>query len=144
MKKSFEFLHSPKYGQAMKVAKKFTTNNARRPILTFVNHDKDGSIVATDGCRAVRVKDIHGFKEDYLIHPHTLEFAKGKFPDTEKIFDDLKGESTIRLNKEQIKIWLQMHKSLNQFIRNIYGTNYHVTLEFAEDITFKISGENEM
>lgn len=144
MKKGIEFIHGAKYGKAMKMARKFTANNVNRPILTFVNHDKDGSIVATDSYGALRVKNIHGFKENYLVHPHTLEFAKGKFPDTDDIIDDLKGTPTIRLNQQQIKIWLQMHKSLNQFIRNIYGTNYHVTLEFSEDITFKIAGENEM
>ncbi|WP_096269477.1 hypothetical protein [Paucisalibacillus globulus] len=143
MQNNIEYLHADKYGQAMKIARKFTGDGKTRPILSFVFHDKDGSIVATDSHRAIRIKNIHGFKEDYLIHPNTIDFAKADYPDTKKVFGE-KGNISITLNKEQIKIWLQMHKSINQLIEKVYGRYTHVTLAFDEKITFKIKNENEI
>ncbi|WP_188453768.1 hypothetical protein [Virgibacillus oceani] len=144
MNKDIEYIHSDKYGEALKVAKKFTGNGNLRPLLTFVQHNKNGSIVATDSRRAIRISNIHGFDETHLIHPHTVEFAKGKFPETAKLFDDTKGETTIQLNRFQIKVWLQMHKSINQLIKKAFGRYSNVSLELGEEINFRIKGENEV
>lgn len=142
MKKTFEYLHSDKYADAIKLAEKFTTKTTYRPILLFAKHDKDGSLVATDSHVAIQVKDIHGFKEDYLVHPHTFEFATGEYPDTEHIFDAEGLKNAIKLNKKQIKIWLQMHRSINQFVKSIYGSSRHVTIEFTKELNFRIKGED--
>lgn len=144
MRKSLDFIHKENYGKAMQVAKKFTNKGSMRPVLTFVNHEKDGSIHATDSHKAVFIKDIHGFDKDYLVHPNTLEFATGNYPDVKDIFEKAKGDSTIVLNKEQLSIWLQMHKSLNQLVRQNYSHREFVTLELKDELTLKIADQNEV
>jgi len=144
MRKSLNFIHKDNYGEAMKVAKKFTDKGTFRPILQFVLHDKNKSIYATDSHRAIQIKDIHGFDKDYLVHPNTLEFATGNYPEIDDKINFSGGEKVITLTKEQIGIWLQMHRSLNQVIRQSYKGREHVSIEFKENIQLKINGENEI
>lgn len=133
-----EFIHSDKYSDAIKVAKKFTSTNTNRPSLIFVHHSKDGSIEATDSHRLIRIKNIHGFDKDYLVHPNTLEFATGHYPEINQMVETNQGETTIRLNKEQLKIWLQMHRSLNQLVNRTYYKNKPVTLSVEDELKISI------
>lgn len=139
-----EFIHTDKYGQAFKIAEKFVSSHKHRPVLTYINHVSDGTMFATDSHVAIKIKDIHGFKEDYLVNPHTIDFAKGNYPDVDRIIKLPETDFTIKLNKEQIRIWLQMHRSLNQVIKQSYKGRNYVTLEFNEVINLKIDDKNEI
>lgn len=142
---SLNFIHSDKYADAIKVASKFTGTNSRRPTLLFVNHDKDGSIVATDSHKLIKVNNIHGFDANYLVHPKTLEFATGNYPDVEKSLGASVDEPTkIELNKEQIAIWLQLHRSINQLAKHYEQRNRVVNLLAGEGIMLTIGKENHV
>lgn len=132
MKKDFEMIHSDKYADAVRMAKKFTANPGARMVLTMVQHMKDGSIRATDSHRLLVVRDVHRFKEEYLVNPSTLEFATGKYPETEKLIPK-KRKNVFKLNADQIKLWLQMHKSMNQVAKAAKTRN---------DITVKMTPDN--
>lgn len=142
MKKSMELLHGEKYPEAMKVAKKFVSKNALRPVLLFTQHRKDGAIIATDSHKAVIINDIHGFKEDYLVHPRTNEFAKGNYPEMNETLNTEDYKTSIKLNLDQVKVWLQVHKSINQLTKSVYGSNQHVTLKLEKDLSSEIDDKN--
>lgn len=124
-------LHSEKYGIALQLAKKFAGDSPARMMLMFVQHASDGSMVATDSRRLCRIKNIHGFDKDYLVNPHTFEIATGKYPSIDSVIPTFE-KATISLNEEQIKLWLQIHKSLNQMAKAT-KTNKSVTLTMDED-----------
>lgn len=129
---SINFIHADQYAKAIRIASKFTEKRTVRPTLIFVNHTKDGEIQATNSQKLIRIKDIHGFEENFLVHPTTLEFATGKYPDVNKTYEINKSDAIIELNKEQIDIWLQIHRSINQLVRQSYKTGY-VTLHFNKN-----------
>ncbi|PAD70867.1 hypothetical protein CHH83_01315 [Bacillus sp. 7586-K] len=108
-----EMIHSPKYTTAFQLTKRFVGKNAGRVVLTFALHKSDGTLIATDSHKLLRIKNIHGFKEEYLINPRTFEAAKGQYPDTDKLIPE-NAEMVFRLDQEQIKTWLKIHKSLKQ------------------------------
>lgn len=126
-----QMLHNEKYGVALQLAKKFTGDSPARMILMFVHHDEDGTIVATDSRRLVRIKGIHGFKKDYLVNPHTFEVATGDYPDINNAVPSFE-KATITLNEEQIKLWLQIFKSLNQMSKAI-KTNKTAIIRMNKD-----------
>lgn len=139
------FIHDSNYADVIKVASKFTSKHAHRPTLFFVNHDKDGSIVATDSHKFIKVNGIHGFDKDYLVHPKTLEFATGNYPDVEnRIGASVDNPTKIELNKEQIAIWLQLHRSINQLSKHYDARNRVVKLTVTEKIMMKIGRENSV
>ncbi|MEE3895348.1 hypothetical protein [Priestia megaterium] len=132
IKNGIEFVHGDLYGVAMDVVKKFVSKHDTRPILKYSYHRTGGDIVATDSHRLIEVKEIHGFKEDYLVDPKSFMFAKGDYPDVQKLTD--KGEHTksISLDKSQIKLWLQIFKSINQtmkVMKNVSSFNKVVVLK---------------
>jgi hypothetical protein len=149
MEKQFEWIHSDKYPAAIEVAKRFVGKSLNRMVLTLIQHKEDGSIAVTDSHRALFVKNIHGFKEEYLINPLSLEFAKGQYPDTSKLVPE-DATTVIRLNEEQLKIWLQMYKSMNQLTK-MKNMNPVIYLKMNEegfsflvkgtDITFTLPAE---
>lgn len=143
-KMTIDFIHKDNYGTSLKIADKFTSKSSLRPILQYVSHLKNGTIYATDSHRAIEIKDIHGFEKDYLVHTASLQFATGNYPDVSKILSESTGETVITLDKEQIKIWLQMHRSLNQIARQNYNHRKHVTIEFKDTVNVKIGDENEL
>lgn len=111
--KSNEMVHSDKYADAIKIAQKFTSKNDFRMILKFVNHKENGDLMATDSHHLILLKNAHGFRQDYMVNPRSLEFFTGNYPDFTNLFPtDYKAE--IKLNESQIKIWHQMHRSMNQ------------------------------
>ncbi|PHA15498.1 hypothetical protein [Bacillus toyonensis] len=126
-----QMLHNEKYGVALQLAKKFTGDSPARMILMFVHHAEDGTIVATDSRRLVRIKNIHGFEKDYLVNPHTFEVATGNYPNTDSAIPSFEKE-TITLNEEQIKLWLQIFKSLNQMSKAI-KTNKIATIRMNKE-----------
>lgn len=142
MEKSMELLHGDKYPAAMKVAKKFVSKNSMRPVLLFTQHRKDGSIVATDGHKAIVINNIHGFKEDYLVHPRTYEFAKGNYPDLDKLLGTDDHKTAIKLNLDQMKVWLQIHKSINQLTKSVYTSTEPITLVLGESLISEIDDRN--
>lgn len=135
-----QILHNEKYGAALQIAKKFTGDSTARMILMFVNHEADGTIVATDSHRLIRIKNIHGFDKDYLVNPHTFEIATGQYPDTNRVIPEFK-KATITLNEVQIKLWLQIHKSLNQMSKAIKRGHKSATLRMNESrFEFELDG----
>ncbi|PFI93389.1 hypothetical protein [Priestia megaterium] len=116
----------------MEVVKKFVSKSETRPILKYSYHRADGNIIATDSHRLIQVGEIHGFKEDYLVDPKSFMFAKGEYPDVEKINDKEKHTKSITLSKDQIKLWLQIFKSINQtmeVMKNVSSFNKVVVLK---------------
>lgn len=139
---NLEFIHEDKYGVALQVAKTFTSKSSLRQILQYVYHDKEGTLFATDSHRAIEINNIHGFKENMLIHPTSYQLASGNYPEINKTIKDSLGENIITLDKEQIKIWLQVHKSLNQLLKKGYRGLSHVTLEIGDCVTVSVNDEN--
>ncbi|MDP7981016.1 hypothetical protein [Bacillus multifaciens] len=125
-------LHNEKYGVALQLAKKFVGVSAGRMTLMFVHHAADGTMIATDSRRLCRIKNIHGFDKDYLVNPHTFEVATGDYPKVEGIVPTFE-KATISLNEKQIKLWLQIHKSLNQISKAIKVRNKSATLRMNSD-----------
>lgn len=138
---SINFIHSDKYAKAIKIASKFTEKRTVRPILIFVNHTNEGEIQATNSQKLIRVKNIHGFKDSYLVHPTSLEFATGNYPNIDETYEIKKSDAIIELNKEQIDIWLQIHRSINQLVRQSYKTE-HVTLKFDRESVMLMVGRD--
>jgi hypothetical protein len=125
-----EFVHKDSYGVAIDVVKKFVADGFTRPILNYSYHTKGGSILATDSHRAIEIKDIHGFKEDYLVNPKNFMFAKGVFPDLYKVFAKDGYTLSINLNKEQIKLWLQLFKSINNTLKMMKSSRHNKVVVF--------------
>lgn len=127
-----EFVHKDSYGIALEIAKKFVSKSELRPILNYVFHKENGDMIATDSHRLIYIKEMHGFDKDYLVNPKTFMIAKGDYPDTAKLVDkseDYKG--LIVLNKEQIKLWLQLFKSINQTLTVLKDRGKVVGLSFG-------------
>jgi DNA polymerase III sliding clamp (beta) subunit (PCNA family) len=143
---SLEFIHKDSYGTALEVARKFVNKGETRPILNYVFHAANGDMIATDSHRLIHIKDMHGFEKDYLINPNHYMVAKGKFPDTEKLIqrtDQYKG--MVVLTKEQIRLWLQLFKSINQTLKVLKDRGKIVSMSFPDtseevDISMKHHG----
>lgn len=149
MNKTIEMVHPNKYADAVKIAQKFTSKSNIRMVLQLVYHRKDGDLIATDSHHLIKIKGAHGFNEDYLVNTKSLEFAKGQFPETDNIMPT-EFKSVIRLNQDQIKIWLQMHRSMNQMTKlktineslSMKLTEETIHFEFKnKEITFKLPYE---
>ena len=141
MQTQLEMVHPEKYAAAIKVADKFVAKNSLRMMLQLVQHKEDGSLIATDTHRLIKIQNAHGFKEEYLVNVKSLEFAKGQYPNTEHIFGDTH-KTFIRLNEQQIKIWLQMHKSINQMTKIKNFNHDFLTMKMEQEhITFEIKNK---
>lgn len=114
---SLEFVHGDLYGVAMDVVKKWVSTQHSRPVLLFAQHTVAGDIVATDSHRLIHIRNIHGFKEEFLVDPKNFTFAKGHYPDTDKLSGLEEYTESIVLSKEHIKLWLQLFRSMNQTMR---------------------------
>lgn len=142
----FEFVHKDLYGVAIDIAKKFVAKELTRPILTYALHDKNGDILATNSHKAIHIKDIHGFKGQYLVNPKTHMLARGEFPDLYKVIGSEKHEKAISLNKEQIKLWLQIFKSINTTLKMMKSStrNKAVKMFLSEDsVTVEVTVDHE-
>lgn len=148
MKKiDFKLVHGDLYSTALEITKKWVSKHKVRPVLTYAQHTEDGDIVATDSHRMIRVRKIHGFKEEYLVDPKHFNFAKGNYPDVDRLIPK-DGVEVIVLSKEHIKLWLQLFKSMNQTLRIMkthMGTvrmNFkesHIEMELPEhDVSIKL------
>lgn len=136
---SLEFIHNEKYGVALQVAKKFVAKTYIRPILQYVQHLDNGDMVATDSRRLIRIKNIHGFKEEYLVNPATLDFAKGNYPKTDKLIESADSDAKFTLNAEHLKLWLQMFKSMNQLTKKMRMHNKCIVMESnGSNATFSV------
>lgn len=149
MSKSFEleFVHKDLYGIAIEVVRKFVGKELSRPVLTYALHDKNGDMLATDSHKAIHIKDIHGFKEDYLVNPKNHMFARGDFPDLYKVIGSENHKKSITLNKEQLKLWLQIFRSINNTFKMMksISRNKCVNMSFADNsvmVEAKIDHEN--
>jgi hypothetical protein len=131
----FELIHHSDYSIAMNLAKKFIGKNDNRMILKFVHHSKDGSIVATDSHRAFTVKNIHGYKEDTLLNPNSLEVAKGNYPDLSRVNQPRDNAKVIiKLGKEALAKWLQMHRSMNQMNKTLKNHHGVISMTVEKDV----------
>jgi hypothetical protein len=142
-----EFVHKDSYGIAIEVVKKFVADGFTRPILNYSLHTKEGDLLATDSHRAIEIKNIHGFKEDYLVNPKNFMFAKGTFPDLHKVITKDKHTLSISLNKEQIKLWLHLFKSINNTLKMMKSPsrNKVVVFKFTDknvESEVKVDSEN--
>lgn len=141
---TLNFIHSNQYSDAMKVASKFTGKHKGRPLLFFVNHKEDGTIEATDSIAFVRIEKMHGFDKDYLVHPKTLEFATGSYPDLERAIGNYGEDTVITLNKKQISIWLQLHRSINQLSKSFDPINRTVQMNVDKNISLSIGDDDSV
>lgn len=133
MKTSFEFIHKDSYSTALEVTKKFVNRAESRPILNYVLHSANGDMLATDSHHLIHIRNMHGFEKDYLINPHHYMVAKGEYPDTTKLTERTdKHKSIIRLNQDQIKLWLQLFKSINQTLKVLKDKYKVIILSFPE------------
>lgn len=125
MKKQPElnFVHGEKYSVALQITKNFV----RKPtvfgpaVLQYVHHAKGGMIEATDSHRGIRIHNIHGFKEDYLIDPKTFTVATGEYAKLSKLFDETKENHThvMTIEKRHLRVWHQLLKSINQTVKTL-------------------------
>lgn len=148
VKAGIEFVHGDLYGVAIDVLRKFVSSSDTRPMLQYSKHYENGDIIATDSHRLIHIKEIHGFKEDYLVNPKNFMFAKGHYPKVEHLTSREKHTESMVLTKDQIKIWLQIFKSLNQISKVMkyrYGSamfvfhDDHVTVELeTQNVSMKL------
>ncbi|MEE3950739.1 hypothetical protein [Peribacillus frigoritolerans] len=141
------FIHKDSYGTALEVVKKFVGQTFTRPILTYAFHAANGDVMATDSHRAIHIKDVHGFEKDYLVQPKSYMFATGSYPDLCTVMNKEKHALAITLNKNQIKLWLQLFKSMNNTLKVMKSSirNKVVTFNFTENgviAEVKIDAEN--
>jgi PII-like signaling protein len=137
---SFEMVHHADYSIAVNVAKKFLGKSDLRLILRFINHLEDGSITATDSHGAIVVRNIHGYKENTLLNPNSLEIAKGNYPDVIKVVPPRENARVIiKLGKESLTKWLQIHKSMNQMNKVLKNNRGIISMVVdKENVNFEI------
>lgn len=69
-----------------KHGRKFTTKpNGSSPVLEGVHYAADGSVIATDRHKLLRIGGAHGFTEPFTSHAVTGGRLDGQYPDTSKI-----------------------------------------------------------
>lgn len=129
---SIEYVHGDLYSTALEVASKFVSKFESRPMLTFAQHTENGDIFATDSHRLIQIRGIHSFKEEYLVHPKNFTFAKGDYPDLERLTGRENHEKVISLSKEHIRLWLQLFKSMNQTLRIMKDQRGIAKMHFKE------------
>ena len=132
MRTELEFLHGDLYGEAIQSCKKFVSKRDKRPTLKYALHRKDGDLIATDSFSMIHIKNIHGYKDDLLVNPNTQMMAKGEFPETDKLFSKEGYEKVITINFHQIKVWLQVFKSLNQMMKTMKFTFKSACMKFKD------------
>ncbi|MGF7045734.1 DNA polymerase III sliding clamp (beta) subunit (PCNA family) [Paenibacillus sp. DS2015] len=72
-----------------KHGRKFSAKNGGgSPILEGIHYAADGSIVATDRHRMLRIKDAHNYTTPFTSHAVTGVPIDGVFPDTSRIIPD--------------------------------------------------------
>jgi hypothetical protein len=123
-------IHNSMYPTALKFAKRFVSDNHYRMILQLVQHAEDGAILATDSARGIMIENMHGFNEEWLVNPHTLEFAKGKYPEFRKVFPDPKETPDLSLGATDIDKWVQLLKGLRAMTKS---KSEVLTFRFIED-----------
>ncbi|OAJ75142.1 hypothetical protein AYJ08_05860 [Brevibacillus sp. SKDU10] len=74
-----------RHALAMKHAKKFVGRSAARPILSGVYHSADGTLVATDAHRLLRVENAHERSEAIVLDSKTSAPIDGTYPDISHI-----------------------------------------------------------
>lgn len=127
------FIHNDLYGTSLNIAKKFVSKSQSRPILQYCFLRFDGSLFATNSQYALRIKDIHGFKEDLLINPFNNMQAKGNYPDMEKVIENVVVNPVIQLDKENLNLWYQIFKSVNQILKTYKTRLTEVEIEIKEN-----------
>ena len=132
-KQELEFVHNDLYGVALKMSAKFVGKRDIRPLLHYAYHRADGDIIATDSHRLIHIKNMHGYKEDFLINPKNFSFAKGNYMETDKISNKDEHTKSITLNKEHIKLWMQIFKSINQTMKVMKMHIKNVRINFKDD-----------
>lgn len=139
--KSIEYIHGDLYGIALEVTKKWVSKSETRPVLTYTRHQINGTMTATDSHRLIEIKGMHGFEDDILINPKTFVAATGTYPDTSALTDESKSKAVIALTKDQIKLWLQLFKSIGQTFKVMkFDRNKLVKMAFSES-TSKVTVE---
>ena len=128
-----EFVHKDLYGVALEVSKKFVAKTETRPILQYTLHTAEGDLLATDSHSAIQIRDIHGFTEEYLVNPKNYMFAKGTYPELEKIIAPEGHKKAIELSKEQIKIWMHVFKSQASMFKAMKTYNKTIKINFLAD-----------
>ncbi len=144
MKPDLEFVHKENYGIAMELAKKFVSKHESRALLQYALHKSNGDLLATDSHRAIQFYNIHGYSEDLLINPKNLMAAHGKYPDIEKTIHYEKQFESIKLNNQQVKIWLQIFKSFNQLMKTMRVYNKVIKFSFSDENMVAESKELEL
>lgn len=137
------FVHGNLYSVALELSKKYVAKGLTRPVLNYVRHTKNGRMEATDASRAIIFHEIQGFEREYLIDPKTYNVATGEFPDLNGVFKTNEHELVLSLTKEQIFLWHQLFRSINNTFKTIKVSdrNKMVHLFFKEDhVKVELSG----
>ncbi|OEH55242.1 hypothetical protein AQ616_09375 [Oceanobacillus sp. E9] len=133
MNTDLQFVHKENYGLAMELVKKFVSKHEARALLQYSLHKSNGDLLATDSHRAIQFYNIHGYSEDLLINPKNLMAAHGEYPDIEKIINNDEQFESIKLNNQQVKIWLQIFKSFNQLMKTMRVHNKVIRFSFLDE-----------
>lgn len=83
--------------------KKFVSKSKDTPVLQGVHYAKDGSIIATDKYRAIRVHNAHSMPSATTLHIKTGLPIQGEYPNVSKIIDSVKGGFRVTLNRNEIE-----------------------------------------
>ncbi|QGF21752.1 PolIII beta-like processivity factor [Bacillus phage vB_BcM_Sam46] len=146
-KKVIEYIHGDLYGVALEVTKKWVAKSEMRPVLTYTRHQINGTMTATDSHRMIEIRNMHGFEDEYLINPKTFVAATGQYPDTTQLASKDGTHAAIALTKDQIKLWLQMFKSIGQTMKALKMSikNKIVTMSFddsASHVTIELKEQD--
>ena len=99
-KEEIEIVGRERLTPAIDIAKKFVSKKDSRPALQHIALMANGDLQATDSHVAIILKDIHGYKDEILLNPKTLDLVRGyNFPDISRIAsvkeDHVKAEITL-------------------------------------------------
>ena len=76
--------------KVLKHFKKITDNaSPARAILQCVYYDEEGSIVATDSHRLLKVRNFHNYDKPFAINLDTAKLVEGNYPDTNRLMFSL-------------------------------------------------------
>lgn len=137
-----EFIHKDTYPTALDLTKYFVSKSEVRPILMYTYHAPNGDLVACDTHTMLVARNCHGFSEDLLINPRTFMAAKGKYIDYKKIVADTDAKlGTIELSVEDLLIWRQMHRSMNQLAKGTKEKFGIIQMRYdGENLQFEVEG----
>lgn len=121
------------YDKAFRLAAKFTGDETR-PVLTCVQHRADGSLIATDSHRLIRIQNAHSRTEERLIAPDGNDLTGHTYPETARIWPT---RFEAELTKVDLNEWIQAHELMLVLVTD--KENRVVKLELTSGYQTKVS-----